>query len=319
MSVTGIKHPGKFHTLVSLLNKQKYIHMMILPAIIWLVVFAYIPMAGIQVAFRDYIFRKGMWGSPWIGLANFVDFFTDINLPRIMTNTMAICLLKVFLLYPIPIILALMLNEVRNRAFKRIVQTVSYFPYFISFVTIAFLATNWLSASNGFVNAFLMWLGILDKPYLFLGKPEAFWWISLGLDGWKNIGWGSIIYLAAISSIDQEMYEAATIDGANKFHNIIYITLPSILPTIMVMFILNIGYMLGGGLYASNFDCSYLLGNPLNAPTSEILDLYVFKIGISLGRYSYATAIGLLQSLVSLVLLFGANSLSNKITNESFF
>jgi len=305
--------------LLNDLKREKYLHLMIFPAFLSLFVFCYIPLFGVQMAFKDYMFNKGIIGSPWIGLVHFKDFFIDPNIVNVIKNTLGISLLKVFIMFPLPIALALLLNEIRNQYFKRIVQTISYFPYFISWAIIALMAVNWLSPSVGFVNRFLMAVGILEKPYLFLGEPDAFWWISLALETWKNIGWASIIYLAAIAGIDQEMYEAATIDGANRFHKIFRITLPSILGTIMVLLILNIGNMLSGGLYASNFQVSYLLGNPLNLPKSEIIDTYILKVGISLGRYSYAAAVGLLSSVVSFFLLIGANFISKKATQESFF
>jgi putative aldouronate transport system permease protein len=234
-------------------------------------------------------------------------------------NTIGLSLLKVVFVFPVPIIVALMLNEIRNVSFKRVTQTISYFPYFISWVVVALMAKSWLSTSGGFVNDFLVGIGILKEPYLFLGEPAAFWWVALVLEIWKNAGWGSIIYLAAISGIDPNLYEAADIDGAGRLRKIFSITLPSILGTIMVLFILNIGYMFSGGLYAANFEQCYLLGNPLNLPRSEILDTYILKIGISLGRYSYATAVGLLQGIVSFVLLVTANRASRRITGESFF
>ena len=221
-------------------------------------------------------------------------------------------------MFPLPIIFALLLNEIGNRVFKKAVQTISYFPYFISWPIISVLVANWLSADTGFVNALLVSLGIIDKPFFFLGEPKAFWWISYALDVWKSTGWASIIYLAAITSIDSEIYEAALIDGASRFQRILRITIPSILGTIMILFILNVGSILGGGLYGSNFQISYLLGNLLNVPASEILDTYILKIGITLGRYSYATAVGLLTSVVSFILLISSNYASKKLTGESF-
>lgn len=292
---------------------------MVLPGLAWLILFCYLPMFGIQIAFKDYMFNKGMFFSPWAGLKHFKDFIADPYIVNVLVNTVGISALKVFLMFPAPIILALMLNEVGNRVFKRVTQTISYFPYFISWVIIALMANTWLSPSGGFVNDFLVGVGILDKPYLFLGDPKAFWWLALVLDIWKNTGWGSIIYLAAISGIDPNLYEAAEIDGARKLRKIIHITLPSIAGTIIIMLILNIGYMLSGGLYGSNFQQSYLLGNPLNLPRSEILDTYILKIGISLGRYSYATAVGMLQGIVSFILLLGANFTSRRLSGESFF
>jgi putative aldouronate transport system permease protein len=292
---------------------------MAIPIVAWLIIFRYIPMFGIQIAFKNFMFNKGILFSPWAGLKHFRDFFTDPYIKDVLVNTLGMSLLKVFLMFPIPVILAILLNEVHNALFRRTIQTISYFPYFISWAIVALMATTWLSPTTGFLNKLLVSLGILKKPYLFLGDPRAFWWIALGLEIWKNAGYGSIIYLAAIAGIDQEMYESALIDGANRFQRIWYITLPSILGTVMIMFILNIGNMLYGGLYASNFQVSYLLGNPLNAGRSDILDTYILRVGISLGRYSYATAVGLLSAAISFILLLSANKISERLTEKSLF
>lgn len=301
------------------LRRQKVLHLMALPALASLVIFCYIPMFGLQISFKDYMFNKGILGSPWVGLKQFADFLTDPNIGQVLVNTVAISLLKVVFMFPAPILLALMLNEIRNEPFKRVTQTISYFPYFISWVIIALMAQSWFSTSGGFVNNFLIALGVLKQPYVFLGEPNAFWWIAVALDMWKNTGWASIIYLAAITGIDPSLYEAAEIDGAKKLRKILNITLPCISGTIIIMLILNIGSMLSGGLFGSNFSQSYLLGNPLNQPRSEILDTYILKMGISLNRFSYATAVGLLQGVVSFLMLLGANFSSKRLSGESFF
>ena len=312
----AIKTRGR--KLLKKLIYQRYLQLMILLVIAYLFIFFYLPIFGLQIAFKDFMFNKGIWGSPFVGLKHFYAFFSDPNIWPALRNTLGISLIKVFLMFPLPIVFALLLNEIGNSVFKKAVQTISYFPYFISWTIISVLATNWLSTNTGFVNALLVSLGIIDKPIFFLGEPGAFWWISYALDVWKTTGWSSIIYLAAIVSIDSEIYEAAFIDGASRIQRIFRITLPSILGTIMVLFILNIGSMLGGGMHGSNFDISYLLGNLLNVSASEILDTYILKIGIKLGRYSYAAAVGLLMSVVSFILLISSNYLSKKLTDESF-
>ncbi len=312
------KAAGKWAATVKLVKKQKTLHLMALPVVIWLVIFSYIPMLGIQIAFKNYKFNEGIWGSEWVGFEHFEDIFNDPFVYDALYNTIGMSLIKVFLLFPVPILFALLLNEIRNMKFKRVAQTITYFPYFISWPVLAVMLLSWFSPTTGFINEFLVTTSILDEPYLFFGEPEAFWWMSLFVEMWKATGWGSIVYLAAIAGIDQEMFEAATIDGVNRFQKIVYIILPSILGTIMVMFIMNVGNMMVGGLYASNFNFSYLLGNTLNISRSEILETYILKIGVSQGRFSYATAVGLLQSLVSVVLLFTANFTSNKITGQKF-
>lgn len=297
------------------MKTQKYLHMMALPAIIWLVIFCYIPMFGLQIAFKDFMFNQGILGSTWVGLKHFITFFSDPYIENVLLNTFALSVMRSVLIFPIPIVFALLLNEVASKSYKRTLQTISYFPYFISWVMIAVMASSWLSPSTGFVNKLLISLGFVKQPYHFLGDPKAFWWIALALEIWKTTGWNSIIFLAAIAGVDQEIYEGAYIDGANRFQRIWYITLPSIMGTIMILLILS----LSGMLTSANLEVSYLLGNPLNVAKSDILATYILRIGISLGRYSYASAVGLLQSLVAFVLLFAANYSSKKATQISFF
>ena len=315
----GALRKGARSRLWRQLVRERYLHLMIWPVIVWLIVMQYIPMFGLQIAFRDFRFNKGILFSPFVGLRHFRSFITDPYIVDVITNTLGMSLIKVFLMFPVPIVLAIMLNEVRSDAFRRPIQTISYFPHFISWTIVALMATTWLSPTRGFVNRFLVAAGVLAKPYLFLGDPKAFWWIALALEIWKSTGWGSIIYLAAIAGIEQEMYESAIIDGANRFQRVVHVTLPSILGTIMIMFIINVGNMLYGGLYASNFQVSYLLGNPLNMSRSEILDTYILKVGISLGRYSYATAVGLISAVISFLLLLAANKISERTTEKSLF
>ncbi len=307
---TKSKHPA------SSWIKQWDLQLMVLPALVCMILFSIAPLTGLQIAFKDYKLNLGMLQSPWAGFKHFDAIFSDTNIGDVMINTLGLSLIKGFVIFPLPIILALLLNEVTHPLYKKFVQTVSYFPYFLSWSVVALMATAWLSPQSGFINSFLTSVGILDEPYFFLGKPEAFWTISVSLDIWKNIGYSSIIYMAAISGTDQEVMEAAVIDGAGRFRRIWHVTIPAILPTIMIMLILNVGNLLKGG---SNFDISYNLGNLLNQSRSEILDTYVLKVGITMARFSYATAIGLLQSVVSSILLILANTISKITTHESFF
>lgn len=295
---------------------QKDLQLMVLPALICIILFSIAPLFGLQIAFKDYKLNLGIMGSPWAGLKHFEAIFSDTNIGDVLINTLGLSFIKGFVTIPLPIIFALLLNEVTHSAFKRTVQTISYFPYFLSWSVVALMATSWFSPQSGFINSFLVGTGILDKPYFFLGESGAFWWISVFLDVWKNIGYSSIIYMAAMSAVDQEVMEAAVIDGAGRFRRIWHVTIPAILPTIMIMLILNVGNLLKGG---SNFDISYNLGNVLNQSRSEVLDTYVLKIGITMARFSYATAIGLLQSVVSAILLVTANTVSKITTDESFF
>lgn len=295
--------------------KQRYLQLMIIPVIIWLFLFKYLPILGVQIAFKDYRFVDGIWGSSWTGLENVKEVLSDVNIYRVTRNTLGISWLKLIFNFPMPIIFALLLNEVRNVQYKRVVQTISYFPHFIAYSIVAVMITLWLSPSAGFVNEVLVGLGLVDKPILFLGRANMFWWIIVVVDIWKNIGWGSIIYLAAITGIDQNLYEAATVDGAGRFKQMLHITLPSIRPTIVALFILQVGNIFHG----ANFDLCYLLGNTLNITRSDILDTYVLRMGISLGRFSYATAVGLLLSLISMSLVLAANTISKRTLGEGLF
>lgn len=297
------------------LKKQGNLQIMALFGVIALLVFNIAPLFGLQIAFKDYKFNLGIWGSPWVGLKHFESIYRDVNIWPILRNTLALSCIKTFLIFPLPVLLAVLLNECMCGWFKRVVQTVSYFPYFISWPIVALLAMNWLSPTSGFINSALVNLGILDQPYFFLGEEQAFWWVSLGLEIWKNVGYSSIIYLAAITGVDQEALEAAVIDGAGRIQRIWYVTIPTILPTVMIMLILSIGSLMGG----ANFQVSYTLGNTLNYNTSEIIDTYVLTLGIEMSRFSYSTAISLLNSLVSAVLLISANRLSGLLTGESLF
>jgi putative aldouronate transport system permease protein len=300
-------------------NKQKYLHFMIWPTIIWMAVFCYLPIAGLQIAFKDYVFNKGIWGSPWSGLKNFMEFFKDPYIVTVIRNTFALSLIKILIMIPATLIFAIMLEELTSIKFKRTIQTISYLPYFISWPIVLIIANSWFSPSTGFINNMLVSAGILKEPYYFLGDKNAFWPMMAALEMWKNIGWGAIIYLAAMAGINPELYEAADIDGVGRLRKIWNITIPGILPTIMIMIILNLGNMLSGGLFSSNFQQSYLFSNPVNKETAEILDTYILRVGISLGRYSYAAAVGLLMGIVSLIFLRSANFASNKLTGESLF
>ncbi len=291
------------------------LHFMVLPALICMILFNFLPLAGLQIAFKDYKFALGIWESPFAGLKHFDAIFSDPNIYPIIWNTIGLSFIKAFGIFPIPIIFAILLNEVTHTRYKKVVQTVSYFPYFLSWAVISLMAIEWL-APSGFINAGLVSLGILDDPYFFLGEAEAFWGVSVFLDIWKNVGYSSIIYLAAITGVDKEVVEASVIDGAGRFRRIINVTVPAILPTIMILLIMNVGNLLKGG---SNFDISYNLGNNLNYDRSEIIDTYVLEIGISQARFAYATAIGLIQSVVSATLLVTTNAISKRLTGESFF
>lgn len=302
--------------------KQKYLQLFVLLGLVFLLVFFYAPMVGLIMGFKAYSIEmgfKGIFISKWVGLQYFKEFVTDYNFWPIVKNTIAISLLKLVFTFPIPIIFAVMLNEVRSKTFKRIVQTSSYLPYFISWVVVAGFAVSFLNTQNGVVNELLILLHLIKQPVSFLTDSNGFWTLAVVTGVWKDMGWWTIIFLAAITGVDPTLFEAATIDGAGRMQKIFYVTLPSITPTITIVLILALGNLLGGGLGGSSFEQCYLLGNPGNRDASEILQTYVFRVGLSNGRYAYATAVGFIQSGISVILVYFSNIVAKKISGNGLF
>lgn len=265
-------------------------------------------MTGIVLAFKKYSFRLGIWGSPWVGLQYFKTFFYSYDCGRLLRNTISVGFMKCILEFPFAIILALMLNEIRSMKFKKAAQTVTYLPHFMSSVIIITMLQRILAPNTGVINQIISWF-TGDASTYFLMKSRYFYPILFLLDIWKNIGWDSIIYLAAISGVDPTLYEAAEMDGCGKLKRMWHITLPCIRGTIGVLFILGVG-----GLLSSGFDQIYLLRTPGNSSVADTLDTYVVRVGLSNGQFGYATAIGLIQGIVGLILVVSCNKLSKKIT-----
>ena len=295
-------------------NKHQYWQlyaMMVLP-LLYFIIFKYVPMFGNILAFRRYRPGMGPFGTEWVGLRYFKLFFKDAAFWTAFKNTLILSLLNLIINFPIPIIFALLLNEVRNRYFKKFVQTVSYMPRFISTVVVIAIVGELLSPSTGILNIIRGKMG-LESIY-YMNEPDYFRTIYVLLDTWQYTGWTAIIYLASITSISPDMYEAATIDGANKIQQIFYITIPTILPTIMVMLILNIGRLLSLG-----FEKILLLYTPTNSQVSDILDTLVYRTGLANQNYSYATAIGLFTGIIGIILVTSSNRLSKKLTGQSIY
>lgn len=293
-------------------GKQWDLQLMVLPALAAVFIFSYIPMYGILTAFQEFNIFKGFLASPWVGFEQFEYFFTSDDFGNIMRNTIVISFLKFFIGFPAPIILALMLNEVRNMAFKRFVQTVSYLPNFISWVIVSGLVISLLSVDNGSINILLMKLGLINEPIGWLNFSEYFWGILISANVWKTVGFSSIVYLAAISGVNPQLYEAAQMDGASRFKQIIHITIPSIMPVVILFMILAIGELLTAGFE----DILLLAKNPAIWDVSDSLDVYVYREGIQQQRYSYATAVGLFRAVVSVILLTIANYTARKSGNS---
>lgn len=283
---------------------------MILPGIACLVLFNYIPIAGLQIAFRDFQLGTTIWSSPWVGFENF-SFLSDTEFWRVVWNTLAITLLKFSFNFITPILLALMLNEVSKLHFKRIVQTISYLPHFISWIVIAYLIDA-LLAPDALVNQVISLLG--GEQIFFMGEAAWFRPIIVITSVWKEVGWGSIIYLAAIASIDPEMYEASYMEGAGKLAQLKYITLPCLVPTVVLLLILGIPGLLNAG-----FDQIYPLMNGANMVVSDVLDTYVLRTGLQQGYFSSAAAVGLLSSVIAFILIFTTNKLARSLNGEGLW
>lgn len=285
------------------------IYLLMAPGLLMLFIFSYIPMAGIFIAFKDvspFGGLKGMFEAPWVGFAQFERFFSAHYFWNILGNTLSISIKKLIVGFPAPIILALLLNELTHAKFKKVVQTVSYLPHFISTVILSGLIITLLSTNGGLVNQIIVLFG--GDPIFFLGSPKYFQGVLVVSNLWKTVGWNSIIYLAAITGVDMEQHEAAIIDGANRFQRAIYITLPSIMNIIVIMLILAVGGLLNAG-----FEEILLLYSPAVYSVADVIDTYVYREGIVNLEYSYTTAVNLFKSVISLILVGGTNWISNKL------
>ncbi|MCL2362383.1 MAG: ABC transporter permease subunit [Defluviitaleaceae bacterium] len=298
--------------------EQRELQLMVIPGIIFVFIFAYLPMYGIIMGFQHFRLGDFPGFSEWVGLRFFREFLTSREFPLVMRNTFVLAFYKLLFNFTLPIGFALLINEVRHSLFKRSIQTVSYLPHFISWVVVAGITFDFLSIDGGALNGILMWLNIIDRPIMFMGEARYFRAILVITELWKDMGWNSIIYIAAMASIDPGQYESASIDGANRLKKAWYITLPGIKPTITILLILAIGNLMNSG-----FEQILLLTNNLNntmvASVSNVLDIFTFNTGIRHGRISYATAIGTFRSAISIVLLLSANFVAKRLNGESLF
>ena len=293
------------------IKRNRMIYLMLLPVVAYFVIFKYVPLFGIQIAFKNYSPFKGIIGSPWIGLDNFKSFFESYYFVRLLRNTLLISIFDIIAGFPAPIIFALLLNEIRNKRFKSTIQTISYLPHFISTVVVGGMILDFFSR-NGVVNNVLNIFGI--DTISFMSSPEWFRPIFIGTNIWQQMGWSSIIYLAALSGVDVQLYEAATIDGANRFKQVIYVTIPSILPTVIIMLILRLGSIMTVG-----FEKIMLLYNPAIYDTADVISTFVYRKGILESSYSYSTAIDLFNSAINFTLLVFVNKFSKKVSETSLW
>ncbi len=293
-------------------NDSKYLLLLIAPCFVYYILFHYLPMWGILISFKDFSPFKGFFASPWVGLKHYRAFLTNPNSWRLIRNTFLLSLYSLLWGFPAPILFALVLNEVRNLRFKKVVQTVSYMPHFISTVVVVGMINMFLSPSTGIVNVFLESLGF--EKVNFMLDPKYFRSIYVISGIWQSMGWNAIIYIAALSNIDQQLYEAAAIDGANKFKRIIHITIPCIAPTIIITFLLRTGSLLSVG-----FEKAFLMQTPATYSTSDVLSTYVYRQGLISGNFSYASAVGMFNSVVNLAFLILSNFLARQFSEISLW
>lgn len=316
VELTGPPAPVKHNRSTAFFNKlwqQKTLVFMSVPFLIWLFIFKYVPIWGWTMAFQKYRPAKSFSEQEWIGTTNFKMLFADENFYRVLRNTIVMSSIKLVLGFVTAILLAILLNELRNIMFKRVVQTISYLPHFISWVVAASIISTVL-APEGILNIILTKLGVIDQAVLWLGEGKYFWGILGVSEVWKDVGWNTIVYLAAITTIDPSQYEAAEMDGASRLQRIRHITLPGMKSVIVILLIMNLGHILEAG-----FEPQYLLGNGMNVDYSENLDIFVLKYGMNMGNYSLATAAGIFKTVVSFIFLLSANSIAKRLGESRLF
>lgn len=296
-----------------MINRRQLYIMLLLP-IIYVVLFSYVPMLGLQIAFKKFDGNAGIWGSQWVGLQNFIKFFNSYQFERVLTNTLVVSVYHLIAGFPIPIIFALLINTVRSKGYKKTVQMITYVPHFISVVVLVGITLQMFDSRIGLVSIIYTFLIKQPMPEI-LGNPGAFPHLYVWSGIWQNTGWNSIIYIAALAGVDSELHEAATVDGASRLKRVLYIDLPSIIPTATILLIMNAGKMMSVG-----FEKVYLLQNPLNLRTSEIISTHVYKVGLTgFSDFSYATAIGLFNSIINFLLIIIVNQISKKISDSSLW
>ena len=301
------KRTGYIHNIIH----NPVLYLMALPVILYYVIFHFLPMYGVLIAFKDYVPARGMLGSDWVGLSHFTAFFNSSYFPRLLRNTLAINLKELIFSFPVPILFAILLNEVRSTRFRRLSQSITYMPHFVSTVVICGLMVDFTKSTGVLTNLFVA----LGMPRVnMLSVPEYFQGIFIGGIVWQSFGWDSIIYFAALTGIDTALYDAACVDGAGRFRQTLHITLPGIAPTIVVLMLLRIGSMM-----SVSWDRIVLLYNPLTYETADVLSSYVYRIGLTKMQYSFATAVSLFNSVINILLLIGANSLSKRVSENSLW
>lgn len=303
---------GRWLSLLRPYRRNWDLYLLITPVIIYFIIFKYVPMYGVQIAFKDFIPKLGFWGSPFVGMKHFIRFFNSYNFMQLLGNTFGVSLYSLAVGFPVPIILALMLNEVRNSRFKKTVQTVTYAPHFLSVVVLVGMITAFLSPSNGIINKLIVLLG--GQSIYFMTEPGWFKTLYVLSGVWQNAGWGSIIYMAALAGIDISLYEAAIVDGASKFKRLWHITIPCLMPTAIILLILDVGNIMNVG-----FEKVFLMQNELNKSASDVISTYVYRVGLLGSDFSFSSAVGLFNSVINFILLVIVNELSKRLKETSIW
>lgn len=307
-----LKQNRRLTRTISHIQQFYWLYLFLIPGLCVIYFFKIRPIYGLQIAFRDYSIIKGIWDSDWVGMEHFVTLFKSPNFLRVLKNSILTSLYSLLWSFPVPIILSLLINEVAHKNYKRVLQTVMYLPHFISWVVVISIVNGLLAQSGGIINTIITNLG--GEKISFLTSPEWFRTVLIASQIWKGAGWGTVVYLAALSGIDPQLYEAARIDGANRWHTIRYITVPCIMSTVTVVLIMNMGSILNNG-----FEQIWLLQNSVNKEVAEVLETYSYQVGLREGRYSFATAIGLFQSLVGCIMVFLSNFISKKTGGDGLW
>lgn len=305
---------GRGHTETMKLIRQNWtLYLFILPALLYIIVFCYFPIYGLQIAFKNYSLSKGFAGSAWVGLKWFNKFFNTPRFWSILSNTLSLSIYNLAVSFPLPIILALALNSIRNERFKKLSQTITYMPHFISTVVLVGMMSSFFSPTSGFINTLLGHMGFSGNTH-FMGIPAYFDDMYVWSGVWQQIGWNSIIYLAALSSVDMALHEAAMLDGASKLQRVLHVDIPCIAPTIIILLVMRVGQILNVG-----YEKVYLMQNSLNLTKAEVISTYVYKVGIQDRMYSYSSAIGLFNNAVSFIMLISVNKLARRLSGSSLW
>jgi putative aldouronate transport system permease protein len=302
-------------SLIKKIYKQRYLFIMLLPALLFVLVFAYVPLLGWLIAFKNYQVGLSIWGAEWTGFEQFLLFFSQSNdYIYLLRNTLAMNIMNIIVNLSCGLIFALLLSEIRSQLFMKVMQTVSFFPFFVSWVIIYSIASAFLSSSSGLINELLVDWGVIENGINFLGDKKFSWPLIVSLEAWRTVGYVSIIFIASISSIPAEQYEAAEIDGASRFGKVWNVTIPNLMPTMVVLLILNSGWIL-----SSNFEQYFMFTNSMNWETMEVLDMYVYKFGLKQLNFPYATAVGIVKTIASIFIIIMVNNFSKRVTGKSIF